>query len=372
MNIGVDASRGVNESAGIGRYTKNVVKEMLSLSGDDSFKLLFTFVRGRKEKWGTVGEIVGKSKNASVSVLPIPGATKEWAWETYLSPVDLLMRGSKVFFAPSFFEVPLKSRLPVVVTVNDLSHALFSDQRGHEVSKRLTLRERRAVEKAVRVIAISEATKKGLTDVYGLSPEKIVVTPLAHEQIFRFLNRRRRDFLLFVGTLSPRKNLEHLLRAYSRLPTALRARYPLYLAGAPGWNLESFQHTVERLKLGNSLNLLGYVNDTELLRLYNEATMLIFPSLHEGFGIPILEAMACGCPVVTSNVSSMPEVGGEAAFYVDPQSVTSMTRAIRKILTDAALRQRLSRKGMIQAAKFSWSKTAQKTLEVLHDVGHRF
>jgi glycosyltransferase involved in cell wall biosynthesis len=369
MTIGIDASRAVNETAGIGRYTKNTVEEMLKLGRDDAFKLLFTFVRGRRDKWREIGEIVGKTKRASVSVLPIPGPTKEWVWETYLSPIDFLMRGSNVFFAPSFFEVPLKSRLPIVVTVHDLSHALFPSQRGPEVSKRLTEREKRATKIAKIVIVPSEATKKDLVKVYGVDPGKIVAIPEAQEALFRPLHIPRKDFLLFVGTLSPRKNLERLLTAYSRLPISLRARFPLYIAGAPGWNLKSFEETVLRLKLGNSLNLLGFVPDPELLRLYNEATAMVWPPLHEGFGIPILEAFACGCPVVTSKASSMPEAAGDAALYIDPKSISSILSGLTRILESESLRKSLAEKGLKQARKFSWKRTAEKTLEVLHDVG---
>lgn len=369
MTIGVDASRAVNEGAGIGRYTREVTRWMIDLS-DDRFQLLLTFVRddGHKRRW--IDDIQSHRDHVAVKTAPIPGRLKEWLWGQRWWEIAKYMPQAEVLFAPSFFEVALGERRPQVVTIHDLSHVLFPEQRGEKVSQRLTERNRLTVEKAVRVIAPSRATQDDLIRLFHLDERKIIVIPHGYNTFFQESpETERQPFFLFVGTMSPRKNLTGLFQAYAELPPEIREEYRLKVVGAEGWNTSEIYQTYQNLRLTEKVEFLGYQNDDALRTLYNQAAAFIFPSLYEGFGIPILEAMACGCPVITSNVSSMPEVAGGAALLVDPSNPQEITEAMTRVVTEPRLWARLHRAGLEQVRKFSWERTARQTLEVLHEAG---
>jgi len=173
-------------------------------------------------------------------------------------------------------------------------------------------------------------------------------------------------FILSVGTKEPRKNLDRLLRAYLELPEWMKGEFKIVLVGPQGWG-EGYSTGVFQ-KIRDRLMVLDYVGVDTLACIYSLASLFVFPSLYEGFGLPPLEAMACGCPVVVSNAASLPEICGEAAFYVDPKDVPSMTGAMAKVLNDSELRERLISKGLEQAKLFSWEKTAKETLGIFSEV----
>jgi len=372
MTIGIDASRAVNEGAGIGRYTREVVRWMIDLAEGDRFQLFFTFVRddGHKRRW--IEDVRSHREHVEVKTATIPGQLKEWLWGKRWWGIKKYMPEADVLFAPSFFEVALGEKTPQVVTVHDLSHALFPDQRGEQVSRRLTERDRRVASKAVRIIAVSQATKDELTRLYGVDPAKITVIPEGYNTFFQpVAGVERQPFFLFVGTVSPRKNLAGLFQAYAQLPPEIREEYRLKVVGAEGWNTNQIFQTYQNLKLEGEVEFLGYQGDEALRTLYNQAAAFLFPSLYEGFGIPILEAMACGCPVITSNISSMPEVAGEAALLVDPSIPQEITEAMMRVATEPKLWAQLHRAGLERVKDFSWEKTARRTLEMLHEIGEQ-
>jgi glycosyltransferase involved in cell wall biosynthesis len=168
-------------------------------------------------------------------------------------------------------------------------------------------------------------------------------------------------YVLAVGTLEPRKNLPRLIEAFAGLPPKLRGRFDLRLAGARGWDMAKLEATLERHR--EFVRPLGFVADADLPALYREATLFCYPSLHEGFGLPVLEALQSGTPVVTSRTSSLPEVGGDAVRYVDQLDVSSIQQALAELLADDFMRRELARRGPVQAARFSWRRTAEETLE---------
>jgi len=176
-------------------------------------------------------------------------------------------------------------------------------------------------------------------------------------------------YILFVGSVEKRKNLEGVLQAFARL----RQRIPhgLVIAGPAKWQFAGIMQTIKALDLADSIILTGYVEEKDLPALYSGADLFVFPSFYEGFGLPVLEAMACGVPVITSNISSLPEVAGDAALLIDPQDIEALTAAIESILTDAGLRRDLRQKGLDQAARFTWAETARKTLDVYAEVAHQ-
>jgi alpha-1,3-rhamnosyl/mannosyltransferase len=176
-------------------------------------------------------------------------------------------------------------------------------------------------------------------------------------------------FVLAVGTLEPRKNLPSLVAAYTRLDEALQRRHPLTVVGALGW--EAGETLAALRSLGDRSTMLGYVSDAALDELYHRGALFCYPSLGEGFGLPVLEAMACGAPVLTSNVSSLPEVGGEAVEYVDPRDIDSIAAGLRRVLSDAARQTELSEAAVRRARGFSWESFAQEVLEVLDQSASR-
>lgn len=183
-----------------------------------------------------------------------------------------------------------------------------------------------------------------------------------------FLHRQGlvRPYVLAVGNLEPRKNLPGLLRAFARL--APEVPHDLVLVGAEGWLTGEIHATLDELRLGGRVRMTGFVEDADLPAWYGAADLFVYPSLYEGFGLPVLEAMACGAPVVTSNVSSLPEVAGDAALLVDPSDVDSIAEEMRRGLTDAALALDLRRRGQLRAADFTWDRTAEQTVAVYREV----
>jgi len=176
-----------------------------------------------------------------------------------------------------------------------------------------------------------------------------------------------KSYLLYVGTIEPRKNLVGLLRSYEMLSEKLQKKYPLVIVGAKGWNTGKIWRVLKSLKSKENIKFMGFLPDPILAKLYQEATVFVYPSLYEGFGLPVLEALNYGLPVVTSNCSSLPEVTGETAALIDPTDNKSIARPIQRLLGDSSARSDLGKKGKIQARKFSWEKAAKETLRVLEE-----
>lgn len=378
FKIAIDASRAVNEKAGIGRYTFEIIKNLLLADRKNDYELFYTFVRdenGQKQK--IIAELESLNARVKTKIFKIPGDWKEkfWGWKN-LNLFDLILGRQDILFAPSFFEVHLASRIPAVVTIHDLTMFKFPEQRGGKLSQYLADRTEKACQKAKKILAISENTKKDLIEILKIKSEKIVVTPLAcAEEFFKKPSGKEIDeiknkysltqkFILTVGTLEPRKNVTRLVSAYGKLPKELQAKYDLAIVGGGGWNNSGIFEIVKKLKLINKIKFLGFVPDEDLNVLYRSAEIFVYPAIYEGFGLPVLEAMTVGAPVVTSNTSSLPEVGGQAVLYVDPLDISDIVFKIKSLLKNPRIRADLIKKGKIQVQKFSWTKTAQKTLKV--------
>lgn len=271
------------------------------------------------------------------------------------------------------FVAPLCLNAPMVVTVYDLSFLLFPQ--GLSAARRWYLRNFTGLtcRRALRVLAISQSTADDLSRLLGISGDRIDVTPLGYDKaVFRPMTaatieefRARQGlpdrFWLFVGTLEPRKNLTMLLRAYARLPHS--RRLPLILCGGKGWMADDIFATIEREGLGEHVRHIGFVPAEDLPLWYNSAEAFLYPSIYEGFGLPVLEAMACGAPVVTTSVSSLPEVAGEAGLCLPPEDAERWTGALNDISTDHDWREAARAKGLERARRFSWQRTAALTLD---------
>jgi glycosyltransferase involved in cell wall biosynthesis len=304
-------------------------------------------------------------------------------WEQVVQPFALRKERVDLLHALAFV-TPLLSPCPSVITVYDLSFLLYPESFKRFKRFYLGLFTRLSVRRARRIIAISKSTKHDVVRLLGVSPEKVDVVycgidqafrPLPEDQVASFRSKRGlpERFILFVGTIEPRKNVTRLIEAYADLRFAIRD-LRLVIGGAKGWFYEDVFARVEELGLEGEVMFPGYIPVSELPLWYNAAELFVYPSLYEGFGLPPLEAMACGTPVVTANTSSLPEVVGEApgtgsqghsaGLTVDPLDVAGLAEAMRRVLGDEALRQEMRKRGLQRAKGFSWTKTAQETVQV--------
>jgi glycosyltransferase involved in cell wall biosynthesis len=282
------------------------------------------------------------------------------------------------------YNAPLLCPVPIVVTVHDISFMEYPEYFPPGRAWQLRLTTGTTLRRAAKILTISEFSRQRLAAGFGLDPDEIVVTPLAAQEHFRPRNRAQarerllarfgldRPFVLSVGDLQPRKNQIGLLRAFDAL---IRERpqlpHTLVLAGKETWFAPQVRAEIHRLGLGGRVLVTGFVSEDELVDLYNAAELFVFPSFYEGFGLPVIEAMACGRAVISSNAASLPEVADAAAILVDPNQTGELVRALRDILLDAELRERLERLSLHRARFFSWLETARKTLEVYYAVADR-
>ena len=290
--------------------------------------------------------------------------------------IPLALRASKSELLHVTYIAPPRPGCPTVVTVHDLSYLAHPEWLSRRVRWTLNLLVPRSVRAAARVIAISDFTKQDLVQRYGLRPEKIVVVPLAASGNFIPLPDAaarplpagvREPFILAVGNLEPRKNLATLIEAYAGLVRQHAFAGSLVIAGKPRYRGGEAAGAVAKLGLEGRVIFTGFIDDETLRLLYNRATLFAYPSLYEGFGLPLLEAMACGCPVVASCATAIPQTAGEAAILVDPTSGAALAAAMARVVGDPELARGLSFKGKAQAARFSWSRTAELTRRVYQD-----
>lgn len=302
-------------------------------------------------------------------------ASPAWAWTPVQFPIALRRLGVEV--AHVQYLIPPIAPCPVVTAIHDVSfrrHPAWFPLK-HRIL--LNLLVPLAARGATRVIVGSNHARQELIHFYDLPPEKIVVTPYAADPIYRPIPLKqaqdavkerfgiRSAYILAVGVLQPRKNLARLVRAFGRIVDETPHR--LLLVGKEGWATEELRRTIERERLGGRVQFTGYVPDADLPVLYAAADLFVYPSLYEGFGLPPLEAMACGTPVLTSNTSSLPEVVGDAAVLIDPTDEEAMAREMAALLHSPERRAGLRQAGLARAAQFSWEETARRTLAVYRD-----
>jgi len=285
--------------------------------------------------------------------------------ETWTGPLHL-------FHQPDFFLPPVKAGTRTIVTIHDLS---FERQSSNMIMPGMEAHLKKwvpySVQQADHVIAVSAATRQDLVDLYHTPPEKITVLhhgvtpefqPIADSaqltQMRHKYNLDDRPFVLSVSTIQSRKNYRRLIRAFAQIDEA----YSLVIAGGKGWGYDDVVAEVVRLGLENRVHFPGFIADADLPALYNAAGLFVYPSLYEGFGLPILEAMACGTPVIASDQSSLPEVVGEAGLLVDPYDVDAIATAMSQVLEDKDLHRRLSQAGQQQVKKFTWNRMATQLL----------
>ncbi len=363
MRIGIDVRLIYHQQAGISWYTLRLLQALSQIDQDNDYVLL--------QHRHQLDPLIVAPNFSSVTLLtPVHHRFEQWplSLETRVLGLDLI-------HSPDFIP-PLHNSIPAVCTVHDLAFLLYPNLVTAD-SARYYGQIEVAVKRANRIIAVSDSTRNDLVKLLGAPESKIDVIYEAADPIYRPIDHQSARqsllsagiaipdrFILFVGTIEPRKNLGTLLRSYARLRSDYDVAVPLVLAGAPGWLSHDISDLVVSLGLDGHVMFTGKIPDNEHLRaLYNLASMLVHPAYYEGFGLPPLEAMACGTPVVCSNAGSLPEVVGNAALMANPEDVDEWTVAMQRLLEDDRLAAELGSKGLARASTFSWEKAAKATLQ---------
>jgi glycosyltransferase involved in cell wall biosynthesis len=282
------------------------------------------------------------------------------------------------------YTAPLFCPVPVVVSVHDVSFLEYPEFFMRDRVFQLSRTVRRTVRQAAQVLTGSEFSKRAIVKAYGIDDAQVTVVPNAAGPEYRPISRAAAaagtgkrfslptPFILSVGDLQPRKNQVGLIEAFARLVRAYpQLKHKLAIAGKPAWLADRVYQAACDSGVADRIQFLGFVTDQDLLQLYNACDLFVFPSFYEGFGLPALEAMACGRAVACSDTSALPEVVDGAAILFDPHSANEMARAMADLLLDAELRGRMERLGQSRASQFNWQSTAQRTLEVFHRVLER-
>jgi len=374
MIIGIDISS-TPYKTGVSNYTLNIIRNLVKVDKTNTYKFFYSSMRLPIPK-----EILDLQKNHSnikIYQSKIPPTLLQILWnQLHLFPIEFFIGKCDIFHTSDWTQPPtIKAK--TITTVHDLTPFLYPEWHHKKVIEAHKNKMHQAAKKCVAFICVSENTKNDLLKLFPkINPKKIfVIYEAAEEKYDNFLKLSKVDqqkkhdtikkqygldkFILAQGTREPRKNLKRLIEAFLEF----KKKYPtshveLAVAGKYGWGQD-----VDGKK-DPSIKILGFIPEKDMVALHASAVCLAYTSLYEGFGLPLVKSLKVGTPIITSNVSSMPEVAGKAALYVDPNSTQDLTRAIEKIIKSSSLRNRLIQKGIIQSKKFNWLITAQQTLKI--------
>ena len=361
MRIGIDIHAIGRRQTGNETYIRNVVENLALLDLPHDFVLYHTLAR--EQFSGSFGKARVRRLWPHTHFVRIPVS------------FPLVLKRDRIDLAHFQYVAPPWCPCPTVVTLHDISYELFPENFHPLDRKRMQLLVPLSARKAAHVITVSEFSRREIIERYGLPEKRVSVTYHGISDQFReprdaawiaSMTERfglAKPFVLGVGNLQPRKNLERLVMAFARLRAA-GADWELVLVGQMAWHGQRVNRIVQDLGIADAVKMTGYVSEEELIALYRRAGVFAFPSLYEGFGLPVAEAMTCGVPVLTSNTASLPEVAGNAAILVDPRSDEEIHDGLRRLVEDAGLRAELSTRGRQQAARFSWKDTAARTAAI--------
>ncbi len=364
MKIGIDARPLSTELTGIGIYLKNIFDALQNIDRRNRYYLISnTWINYeiKNKNWVKIeGKLGGRFVSSTWMQLTAPQLARKLRLNLFWGTRHHL---------PLF----LPSRVKTVLTIHDIVHVVCPETMAiyNLILERMLMRC--SIRKADYIICDSRSTELGVRKTYGPFNKKIRIiypgTPNMGPQSSEIngLTEPLPDkYFLFVGTLEPRKNFWRILKAFEAIDPRLHNIY-LVVVGGRGWKNKELRRALDHQTLGKYVHLTGYISDDQLRLFYDNALCLLFPSLYEGFGFPILEAMSCGTPVITSNISSMPEVAGEAAILVNPFDVNELKNAMMSILKDVELRKNLSKRGLERVKNFSWDTCARQVLKIFED-----
>ena len=371
MRIGIDYTSAATQGAGIGRYTRELLRALLALPSDNFYSLFYA--SGATLPQSEIGNLKSKIRR-----LPFHDKWLMRIWQRLRIPipVELLVGRVDLFHSPDFTLPPTLPGVPTLLTVHDLSFIRDPESAWPSLRAFLNKAVPRSVQRATHVLADSQATKADLIELFGTPAEKITVLYAGVDARFAPVRDRAeidrvcakyqlpQPFILSVGTLQPRKNYGRLIQAFARSDIP----HHLVITGGKGWLYESIFEQVMRSGLEGRVHFPGFVDDADLPALYSAADLFAYPSLYEGFGLPLLEAMACGTPVIGSNTSSLPEVIGDAGLQVDPRNVDDIARALMQMIEQPELRERSIGLGLERAKQFTWDKAARELLAIYDQI----
>jgi len=376
VRIGLEITAAVCQRGGIGRYVRELLRTLAALDGENQYHTFFAATNDLALGLPTL------PANFHVRRLPFHDIWLARVWQRLRVPlpVELITGRVDVYHSPDFTLPPTLEQTPTLLTVHDLSFVRHPSSAAPGLRGYLDVVVPRSVRRATHVLADSQSTKDDLIDLYQTPDDKITVlyagvgSGFKHVDDLGELSNVRvcydlgeRPYVLSIGTLQPRKNHIRLIQAFDR---ALRdSEYNLVLAGGEGWLYEDVREQVAKSGLEDRVLFPGFVAEAHLPALYSAAAMMAFPSLYEGFGLPVLEAMACGVPVLASTSPCLPEVAGDAAMMVDASDVSAMAVAIQELIYQPELRDALKKKGVARAAQFRWEKSAAELLRIYRAIG---
>ncbi len=371
--IGIDVTAAVSQGGGIGRYTREIVRALAKVGSENEYHLY----SAKRPKETSIPNSLPTGPNFSYHEAPL---SERWLYRIWYRmslpiPVQWITGNLDLLHSPDFVLPPLRDNIPSLLTVHDLSFVHYPETFTDNLVRYLNNIVPRSIEAASHILADSQSTKDDLLAIWGVSPEKVTVLYSGVDSMFRpvtdnhlLQDARRRyglgdePYLLTVGTVQPRKNYQVLARAFKSI--SQNHSHNLVIVGGMGWLHKQLLEEIEKQDLVHRVILTGFVDDSDLPALYSGATLFTFPSLYEGFGLPLLEAMACGVPVISSNASSLPEVTGKAAVLLSPMDEVGWTETIHQLLIDPSLRTRLVASGFIRARDFTWNNSAVQLLAI--------
>ena len=373
MIIGIDGNEAnVSRRVGISEYSFELLKQFKE----------FQFFPSRESMRNVKFRVYLKN----IPMDHMPEESERWRykvigprkfWTQFGLPLNLYITQPlpDIFFSPTHY-APRFSPVPTAISIMDVSYIHFPKLFAKRDLYQLRRWTAYSVRNAAQIFTISESSKNDIIKYYKVLPEKVIVTypgireisnikhPMSNIKLLQEKYGISKDFVLFVGTIQPRKNISRLIDAFSQV-IKKHKDIQLIVIGKKGWLYEPILKKPSELGISQSVKFLDFVSDDELPIFYKNAVCYTLPSLYEGFGLPVLEAMQYGCPVITSNVSSLPEAGGDAALYINPKDVADIAKKITELVENTDLRKKLIEKGYTHVKKFSLKNTAEKTLEVL-------
>lgn len=374
MKIGFDISAQSLLRSGVGQYQFNLLQALLKLDKENFYNLYGFNFRNRKR----FNRIHFPSDNYKMHILPIPQRLITAWWLMADFPSLERVVGDCDIYQVSEICIPPVRYARTVAFIHDLTTILYPQ---HHVKSNIFLHSRRFknIHKVDAVLTNSEYTKRDIVNYLKVRPDKVFVTYLGASERFKPMQTSeieealkifnlKTPYILFTGTLEPRKNIKTLIRAFNSLKSKYSIPHRLVITGQRGWLYHDALKEIDSSPFRAHITELGYISDNDLPAIMNGADVFAYPSFYEGFGLPVLEAMKCGTPVITSNVSSLPEVGGDACVYVSPEDPDELAKRIFEVISDKILRKSLSEKGTARANMFSWEKCAEETLRVYKEV----
>lgn len=371
MRIGLDGQPLTKPRTGVGHYTFELARALATRRPEDSFELVApdSFPASIIRETATTPNLRAVSVKANV-------LTRRWS---SIGLPRYIRQAAFDLFHGTNYQLPLINAKRNVLTVHDLSFLTYPETHDPRLARRARLRLPIMLRAASRIITPTEAIKDELTSRFNLDPLRITVTPEAPRESFFPMKRedttdvRQRlgienDFILFVGTIEPRKNLQTLVRAFEHISRETDRRPQLVIAGGAGWVTDDFEHLLYGSVFRERMRLTGYLTDEVLRALYSSCKVFVYPSLYEGFGLPPLEAMACGAPVIASRIPAHAETLKDNARLIEPTDESALANAIVELLEDERARESLVRAGLAHVAEFSWRRTAEMTWNVYEAV----